>query len=297
VARFEELSANSGVDTLQPDNSWVIVPDGGSNQVFLREAAGYALEMKSDGGRVTWKDVPAPPKSHDPENLVASASRGKNDRMLKFVATKPGMGRINAINGGLKVSIGFSVHRQKTHKISFFFLQDKTSDGVKPRTSCSPSDAPGWIKDLNSVFGPQANIWFDPGKAEPLAVAGLGEVVTSADMAKLEDKKDSALINIFLAGSKITSEEADYPLGYYMIKPKLIVVKDQKDQKSNTISLKPMMKTMAHEIAHLLNYHRSIPTNGHDYYTKVGYKSEILNTMDSGDIKIPHQRVLDWNPF
>ena len=294
MARFEELSANSGVDTLKPDDAWVIVPDGGFNQVFLREGAGYTLDIKSDGGKVLPKDVPPPPHSRDPENLVASAGRGKNDRLLKLTATKPGQGRINAVNGGLTVKIGFSVHRKRTHKISFFFLQDKVGNGAKSRTTFTPSDAPGWVKDLNQVYGSQANLWFELAKADPLPLAGLSEVVSDADAALLAGKKDSALINIFLAGSKITSSDADFPLGFYVVKEKLIIVKDQRESKTST---KPMLKTMAHEIAHLLNFNRSIPTAGHDYYKTSGYKSDVLNTMDGTDIKIPHQRVLDWNPW
>ena len=54
---------------------------------------------------------------------------------------------------------------------------------------------------------------------------------------------------------------------------------------------------MAHEIAHLLNYHRKASTPGHDYYKTCGYASDVLNTLDGTDIKIPHQRVLDWNPW
>lgn len=294
MARFEELSANSGVDTVKTDDAWVIVPDGGTNQVFLREGDGYSLVEKSDGGKVGWKDVPTPPHSRDPDNLVASASRGKHDRLVKLTAHKPGMGRIKAVNGRLAVSIGYSVHPKKTHKISFFFLQDKTGNGAKPRTTFSPSDAAGWVKELSGVYGPQANIWFELGKADPLPLAGLSEVVSDADAKALEAKKDSALINIFLAGSKIKSSEADFPLGFYMVTEKLIVVKDQAPTQSNS---KPMIKTMAHEIAHLLNFHRKASTPGHDYYKTSGYASDVLNTLDGADIKIPHQRVLDWNPW
>jgi hypothetical protein len=35
---------------------------------------------------------------------------------------------------------------------------------------------------------------------------------------------------------------------------------------------------------------------GHEYFKKCGYLSDVLNTMDGNDIKIPHQRVLGWNP-
>jgi hypothetical protein len=294
MARFEELAPNSGVDTVKADDSWFIVHDGGSNQVFLRDGAGYSLAEKSEGGKVKWADVPAPPGSRDPANMVASSNRGKTDRLIKFTATKPGLGRINASKGSLQVSIGFSVHPKKTFKINFFFLQDLNGSAATKRTKFEKGDAQAWVKDLNSVFGLQANIWFDIGKAEPLPLAGLGEVVSHDDVGKLAEKKDGAPINVFLAGAKIKSNERDYPLGFYSIKENLIVVKDQEPSTTNG---KPMMKTIAHEIGHLFNYTRKIATEGHSYYEKCGYISDVLNTMDGNNIKIPRQRVIDWNPW
>lgn len=294
MARFDELAPNSGVDTVKSDQAWIIVPERGSTQVFLREGAGYSLNVKSDGGKVGWSDVPPPPHSRDPDNLVASASRGKTDRLLKIASEKTGMGRINATKDRFAVSIGFSVHPKKTFKISFFFLHDKSGTTSKSRTTFSPSNAATWVKDLSGVYGPQANIWFELGKAEALPLDGLSEVVSDEQAPLLEGKKDTALINIFLAGSKIKSNESDFPLGFYAIQQKLIVVKDQTSTETGS---KPMLKTMAHEIAHLFNYHRKASTEGHDYYKTCGYKSDVLNTLDGNDIKIPHQRVLDWNPW
>jgi hypothetical protein len=294
VARFEELAANNGVDTLKIDDAWVIIPQDGTNQVFLREGGGYSIAIKSDGGRVKWDDVAPPPHSRDPDNMVASASRGKNDRLLKFTALKTGMGRIKATQGRLESSIGFSVHPRKTLKVSFHFLQDQVGSEWKSRSKYSEKDAPGWLKQLNGVYGPQANIWFEPGQAKPLPMTGLSAVISDTDAPALEKKKDASPINIFFAGSQIKSNESDFPNGFFSIKERLIVVKDQDANKSNG---KAMLKTMAHEIAHLLNYVRSAPTPGHEYYKKCGYLSDVLNTLDGENIKIPHQRVLDWNPW
>lgn len=294
MARFDELAANGGVDTLKIDDAWMIVPERGTNQVFLRESVGWALQLKSEGGIVAWSDVPPPPRSGDAKNMVASATRGKNDRLLKFTARKPGLGRIQATNGRQAVKIGFSVHPKKTHKISFFFLHDQTNTGTTPRTKFDKSQAAGWVKDLNAVFGPQANIWFEPGKAEPLPLAGLNAVVSVDDVPALAKKKDGAPINVFLAGKQIRSSERDYPYGFYSIAENLIVMRDQDPSSTNA---RPMLKTLAHEIAHLLNHQRKASTAGHDYYHMCGYTSDVLNTMDGNDIKIPHQRVLDWNPW
>jgi hypothetical protein len=294
VANFEELAANSGVDTLKPGDAWVIIPKGGANQVFLRESAGYALSMSSEGGLVGWANVPPPPQSRDPKNMVASVSRGKNDQLLKLTARKPGKGRLHAKKGGLEISIGFSVHPKKTLGISFFFLADETNSGIVRRSKFTSTDTADWVKELNSVYGPQANIWFDPGKADPLPLPNLPQTIASSDAPMLEAKKDGAPINVFLAGKVIRSNESDFPNGFYAVKENLIVVKDQEPTQTNG---KPMIKTIAHEIAHLLNFTRKIATAGHDYYKTCGYQSDVLGTRDGRDIKIPHQRVLDWNPW
>lgn len=293
VARFEELAPNSGVDTKKADDAWVIVPHGGANQVLLREGKGWQVQTKSDGGLVNWTDVPRPPHSRDPDNLVASATRGLNDRLLKVTARKKGMGKILVTNERRAIKIGFSVHPKTTHKIAFFFLQDKGATNAV-RTQFTAKHAAEWVKDLNVVFGTQANLWFELAKADPLPLAGLPEIVSADEAPALAAAKDVAPINVFLAGKKIRSTEKSYPYGFYVVKEDVIVMRDQEPSETNA---RPMLKTLAHEIAHLLNHHRKAPTPGHDYYEKCGYNSDVLNTMDGNDIKIPHQRVLDWNPW
>ena len=68
-------------------------------------------------------------------------------------------------------------------------------------------------------------------------------------------------------------------------------MKDRAPDKKNP---NPMLQTMAHEIGHFLNFNYG-PGEGHDFYRRVGYPSDILNSMDGSDIKIPKQRVLNWN--
>jgi hypothetical protein len=294
MARFEQFVDNSGVDTLKSEDAWVIVPQDGANQAFLREGQGWTVEVKSEGGIVAWSDVSRPPQTRDAKNPVASTNKGKNDRLLKLSARKNGLGRLLVTKGRQVVKIGFSVHPRKTLKISFFFLQDQSNSGTTARTKFDKSHAIEWVKGLNEVYGAQANIWFEVGKADPLPLPGLNEVVSDADVPALTKKKDGVPINVFLAGKQIRSNESDYPYGFYSVKENLIVMRDQEPTRTNG---KPMLKTLAHEIAHLLNYTRKASTPGHDYYKTCGYQSDVLNTMDGNDIKIPHQRVLDWNPW
>ena len=69
-----------------------------------------------------------------------------------------------------------------------------------------------------------------------------------------------------------------------------------KDREESSTSPNPMLQTMAHEIGHwLTDDHKG--GQGHEFYKTCGYPSDILNTMNGNYIKIPKQRVFDWNPW
>jgi hypothetical protein len=171
----------------------------------------------------------------------------------------------------------------------------------------APKDAAGWVSRLNDVYGPQANIWFELAKNQPLAVSGLGAEVTSDNAQMLADHKEAqvatgkskeskAPIRVFLAGPKLRSIDSSHPAGFYHIASKVILLKDQAEPTEWLSNFRELMlKTLAHEIGHFLNYLQG-HGQGHDYFRETGYVSDILNTMDGRDIKISRQRVLDWNP-
>ena len=230
--------------------------------------------------------------------------------MLRITGVNRGPGKIVATKGSDKAELKFSVHGLRTFNISFFFLHDLDAQNrPTPRTRFTEKDAKGWVEQLNDVYGPQANIWFELGKNMPLAVSGLGDVVSSDNAQMLAGHKDAqvaagktkelkAPIRVFLAGPTIRSIDTSHPNGFYHIATKVILMKDQTDPNfwetgDGRASL--MLKTLAHEIGHFLNYFQGAG-EGHDYFLKSGYVSDILNTMDGRNIKISRQRVLDWNP-
>src|SRR6185312_738277 len=88
-------------------------------------------------------------------------------------------------------------------------------------------------------------------------------------------------IKIFLAGPKIRTPDSGHVNGFYHIDTHIIIMKDN-IAAAGTMG-DPMVKTMAHEIGHWLTYKRG-HGEGHDFYQKVGYKSDILNTLDPNDI-------------
>ena len=205
------------------------------------------------------------------------------------------------------------MHGIRTFNVSFFFLHDLDGqNGPTSRTRFSEKDAAGWVEQLNQVYGPQANIWFKLGKNMPLAISGLGGELSpdhaqmlaahkDAQVATEKTEESKAPIRVFLAGPALRSIDTSHPAGFYHIPSKVILLKDQQDPNpwdylgSRMVPQSLMLKTLAHEIGHFLNYFQG-RGHGHDLYVDTGYVSDILNTMDGRNIKISEQRVSDWNP-
>jgi hypothetical protein len=307
MAKFEEVERNRGVDSLKPGLEWIMVPKGGSNIVCLTGGAGYSIAVSEGKDYVSVAKV-AEAKYRDEIGLVNALFIGKDDSLFKVTGKNRGPGKIAAIKGKDKTELKFSVQGSRTFGISFFYLHDLDAQNVATsRTMFSPKDGAGWVSQLNDVYGPQANIWFELGKNQPLAVSGLGAEVTSdnaqmlanhkeAQVATGKTKESKAPIRVFLAGPKLRSVDSSHPAGFYHIASKVILLKDQKAPNIWAGEFRePMLKTLAHEIAHFLNYLQG-QGQGHEFYQSSGYLSDILNTMDGSNIKISRQRVLDWNP-
>lgn len=309
MARFEEFNRNSGVDSLQPGTEWIMVPKGKSNIVCLTGGAGYSIKA-IEGKSYVKIDVISADKYADEVGRIDALFIGKNDKLLRITGLQRGPGKIVATKGSDKAELKFSVHGPRTFNISFFFLHDLDAQNRStPRSALTQKDATGWVEQLNDVYGPQANIWFELGKNMPLAVSGLGGIVTAdhapmlaahkdAQIATGKTKESKAPIRVFLAGPSLRSSDKSHPAGFFHIASKVILLKDQQDPNQWENLDAPaslMLKTLAHEIGHFLTHHQGAG-EGHDFFLKSGYVSDILNTMDGRNIKISRQRVLDWNP-
>ena len=297
MTRFEEVMPRRGVDSVQLGQEWMMIPVGGNNLVRLTQSSGFVVKAVSKKLRLEVKEVLV---KEWPIILgkIGTFFANPADRLFRVTGKNPGPAKLSAKKGTLETILEVSVHKKLTFTVAFFFLQDQDSQGkVQPRTAFTPADADKWISSLNDVFGPQANIWFKKVKADWLPVQSLGAEVSVDHAEMLAQKKEpDAKINIFLAGPRIRSSDSNHANGFYHISHNLIILKDQFVVDHWGQGASPMLSTMAHEIGHLLNYTRGVG-EGHDFFRKCGYNSDILNTVSGIDIKIPHQRVLDWNPW
>ena len=312
AVKFEEIDRNRGVDSLKPGPGWIMVPEGKSNIVCLTGGAGYGIKAVEGKNYVKIEEINHD-KYCDEIGFINSLFIDKDDKLLRITGMSRGPGKIVATKGSDKAELNFSVHGSRTFNISFFFLHDLDGqNGPTSRTRFTQRYATGWVEDLNEVYGPQSNIWFKLDKYMPLGVSGLGDIVTpdhaqmlaahkDAQVATGKTKELKAPIRVFLAGPALRSTDSEHPAGFYHIASKVILLKDQQDPNpwdylgSKVVPQSLMLKTLAHEIGHFLNYFQG-RGEGHDYYRETGYVSDILNTMDGTNIKISKQRVLDWNP-
>jgi hypothetical protein len=299
VAKFLELYPNQGVDNRPTGQDWMMVPAGKDNYVRLVDGAGFSVRDADPKARITVSEL----KSGDRVILLkGDASTFSNDRLFRVhgSSSSAGPAQIIAKKGSDEVKIEVSVKKSKSFTVAYFFVQDAGAKST--RSTYTAADTDTWIKGLNDVFGPQANLWFSKIKEKDgvfvLPVPQMPEIIgpeaaktLNAEATKLSKSGD---IRIFLAGAKITSQDsahASHVNGFYHVEQKIILMKDRAPDKKNP---NPMLQTMAHEIGHFLNFNYG-PGEGHDFYRRVGYPSDILNSMDGSDIKIPKQRVLNWN--
>ena len=185
--RFEAAKPLNGFDhTVTP--RWQMVPINGSKIVRLMDGDG--LTVTSNSPAVTVHEIP--------KCFVHGGREFELRGHLK------GKAMIEARNATTVVTrLEAEVKSKKTVKLSFSFVQDNAGH----KTTRSPADVDGWVKNANDIMFNQANIELKKHNVRPIhkIESDLGTVVIwSADAAKNEWKKvvanrdGTADLNVFL---------------------------------------------------------------------------------------------------
>lgn len=182
MARFVQMLQRSGVFA---DQHFMVVPKGGFNLVYLRDAAGCQLVHDA---RLKVRDV----KFDDIERIATEYLRGRalgpdhDDRLLRLRTAMYGgiaqqaKGRLlqvrengtgipvlAATQGGSVVQLDVAIMDRKEYTVAFRFLKHTdASRSVVPLTKRTPADAKSWIDRLNWIYGAQANVFFHKFDAE-----------------------------------------------------------------------------------------------------------------------------------
>jgi hypothetical protein len=313
MAAFKEIARNAGVDSLAGKTAHIVVPKNGVNFVKLANGAGYRVAATKATADMIEISMVERAKYHSVLGGVRSASILETDVVYAIKGLRGGLGEIYAESARDKVKLNFSVHPKSTLVLSFFFIADEISPTeFSKRSRFGIGDADRWIEFASTVFGPQANMWCEKGYSKILKVKDLGPAVSPSNEEKFINLKDAQLpgssqppsvgkearwqIPVFLAGEHVKSSDKSDPLGYHNDDSKVIVLKDQATPTADSKIKSSLPKTLCHEIAHFLNKSRKAG-GGHGAHSADWKMSDILDTMDEGDIKIPSQRAMDWNPW
>ena len=237
MPKFQELFPNRGVDNRPSGKDWMMVPEGADNYVRLVDGAGFNVQPAKPRHHITVNEVKSSDRVLILKDLTATID--KEHRIFRVHGESAGPATVIAEKGANSTKIEVSVKKSKSYSVAFFFLQDLDAKGAaRTRSIFTAADTDTWIKGLNDVFGPQANLGFQKVKEKdgvsPLPIAQLPEAVGPNQAKTLHDEGikliKAANINIFLAGPKITAQDqqhASHINGFYHVEQKIIIMKDR----------------------------------------------------------------------
>ncbi len=138
--KFEAIEKDDGFDAKATPVPWLMVPLTGSKKVRLMNAQDLTV-VSVNPGIATVEDVPKCFVHGGRELIVKGRTRGTT-----FIEVRQ--------PGKPAVRMEVAVKNKKTVKLTFNFVEDNS--GHKTKRTASTVD--GWVKDMNSILLPQANV-------------------------------------------------------------------------------------------------------------------------------------------
>ncbi len=311
MARFGQLYKEHGVDE---EASWIMVPHKGVNMVLLHD--GKDLELKCSGNQCIDMQDFENPRSHAAQNFIAKLkAKGVQEafvhlftkimtlmippssRLIIVQGMHLGTTTLKAVdrkNGRQQTSFAVNVIKQREVNVTFNFLRHihKDTKKILEHTMLkSYSDVPDWIKFLNQIYAPQANVMFkanDP--RSPIVEKHLDAILTSKDWPDIVAQRDAkAEWNVFIVG-KWEHDKRDYNSTRTgtTFKGKNSICDEEARTKD------PLEETMAHEALHALSDMRiGDPPDDSELHPQW----LVENSAFRVGYKIPKQHVKEINPF
>ena len=304
MARFEELVENGGV-TVQ--DKFMAVGLHGFNLVALKDAQGFnviaADPHKIELSHVTRENVGhvSVLLGHQFKSLLMSnddakaylaamvnvVNAGPSSQLWLVKGKATGRTEITASRGRHSLPLGVWVLPPKRFTIGFRFVRMYDEHNHQSLTKFTPTDASGWVDELNSVYGMQANISFKLADAAILSLTVNSEDIFHEEFVKHQQvvaidyfggekpKKDASALKyfefdrsknadvtifvVFRYGEKVLAAggrpTAGPGISQTFPEKQICIVEDTPAQDS------PFMKgedaflvNLAHEVAHFLNY-------------------------------------------
>ena len=296
AAAFREVAAYSGVDeNLPTGGQGIVVPSGGSTLVILEGARG--LDVRST----------IPSKVHVYEFKTkqerAGAVRNASNPSEAMRRFDDDSWRIFRIKGDAPVGfdkVRVEAKNPKTHKaeatLKVIVLDKKTvkvairpaqvRDGKQLVSLGNAADAQKLLDEMNAIWNPQANVYFELGRTDAATIEGLSPQADAIEMQKLPqgflDERDSRSALTFFLVRKVT-DGGTADKGATNAKERVSLIADSRSD-----------STMAHEAGHLLG---ALTAEG-KYDSEYGHpekSQEMLMHVDHIGKKIPYSAITKFN--
>jgi hypothetical protein len=218
AATFGEVWTEWGVDEKGMHGPWMLVPSPGINAVILHDGKGLTVDdtqhqlVIEEALPVLGESRLGPIAELIPgvalAEMIASALVAllSGDRLFLVRGKRKGDTTIQAKDGRVvKASLSVSVKSPRPIKVAFNFVRHTVKSGgsttIVNHTTRNPAEAAEWIKPLNRIFIPQANVVFKPSRPPNWVVVdrALTPTVTDSDWDDVIAKgHSSADWNVFL---------------------------------------------------------------------------------------------------
>ena len=296
AATFREVTAYSGVDeNLPTGGQGIVVPSGGSTLVILQDGRGldvrstipskvYVYEFKTRQERTG-----AVRNASNPSEAMRRFDddswrifRVKADAPVGFDKVKVEAKRTKA--GKAEATLKVIVLDKKTVKVAIRPAQVR--DGKQLVSLGNAADAQKLLDEMNAIWNPQANVYFELGRTDAATIEGLSPQADAIEMQKLPkgflDERDSGSALTFFLVRKVTNGgNADN--GVTNAKERVALIADSRSD-----------STMAHEAGHFLG---ALTAEG-KYDSEYGHpekSQEMLMHAEHIGKKIPYAAVLKFN--
>jgi len=296
AATFREVTAYSGVDeNLPTGGQGVVVPSGGSTLVILQDGRGldvrstipskvYVYEFKTRQERAG-----AVLNASNPSEAMRRFDddswrifRVKADAPVGFDKVRVEAKRTKADKA--EATLKVIVLDKKTVKVAIRPAQVR--DGKQLVSLGNAADAQKLLDEMNAIWNPQANVYFELGRTDAATIEGLSPQADAIEMQKLPkgflDERDLRSALTFFLVRKVT-DGGTADKGATNAKERVSLIADSRSD-----------STMAHEAGHFLG---ALTAEG-KYDSEYGHpekSEEMLMHVHHIGKKIPYSAIPKFN--
>jgi hypothetical protein len=300
AAMFREVAAYSGVDEKLPTKGQgIVIPSLTTNP-----GASTLVILEGGNGLTVQSTLPAQVHVYEfkTKQERADATRNATNPSDAIRRLEAGSWRIFSIKGDVPVGIDkvkveaknnannaeatlkVIVLEKKTVKVAIRLV--KVRDGKQLVSLGNAADPDKLLKEMNAIWNPQANIYFELGSTDPATIEGVSPQAEYFEMQKLPDgflkeRDDHSALTFFLVHRVRDGGTPDN--GATTAKDRISLIANSRSD-----------STMAHEAGHFLG---SLNEKG-NYSSKYGHPENsqemLMHAQHTGN-KIPYSAVPNFN--